>query len=297
MSTTLEPMKLLNRTPNNKKSARSAKALSSSKSQKASRKITFEGLRKFNTAMAALHLIQGILIVVLSDKFSGMQPVNTSYLTTDKLASEASKAPVLVNASHHLFDIKLAYLVAAFFLMSALAHFLVATRYRGQYEKGLKEGINKFRWIEYAFSASTMMVGIALLTGIFEFSTLFAIFGLTAIMNLCGLFMERQNQGAKAVNWATYKLGVLAGAIPWLVILFYLLGAVFYGEGGIPGFVYAIYVSLFIFFNLFAVNMFLQYKKKGRWSNYLYGEQAYIILSLVAKSALAWQIFGGALRP
>ena len=39
----------------------------------------------------------------------------------------------------------------------------------------------------------------------------------------------------------------------------------------------------------------MQYKPVGRWRDYLVGERAYITLSLVAKSALAWQIFAGAL--
>lgn len=43
--------------------------------------------------------------------------------------------------------------------------------------------------------------------------------------------------------------------------------------------------------------MFLQYKKIGPWKDYLYGERVYIILSLVAKTLLAWQVFAGALRP
>ena len=33
----------------------------------------------------------------------------------------------------------------------------------------------------------------------------------------------------------------------------------------------------------------------GAWASYAFGEQAYLVLSLVAKSALAWQIFGGSL--
>jgi len=41
--------------------------------------------------------------------------------------------------------------------------------------------------------------------------------------------------------------------------------------------------------------MALQYKKVGPWKDYLYGERMYMILSLVAKSALAWQVFGGVL--
>jgi hypothetical protein len=43
--------------------------------------------------------------------------------------------------------------------------------------------------------------------------------------------------------------------------------------------------------------MVLQYRKVGRWKDYLFGERMYIVLSLVAKSLLAWQIFFGTLRP
>jgi len=35
----------------------------------------------------------------------------------------------------------------------------------------------------------------------------------------------------------------------------------------------------------------------GKWAEYLRGERAYIVLSLVAKSALAWQVFAGTLVP
>jgi hypothetical protein len=38
-----------------------------------------------------------------------------------------------------------------------------------------------------------------------------------------------------------------------------------------------------------------QYKAQGKWANYLRGERAYIVLSLVAKSLLAWQVFSGTL--
>lgn len=62
-----------------------------------------------------------------------------------------------------------------------------------------------------------------------------------------------------------------------------------------PAFVYAIFVSLFVFFNSFALNMLLQYRQIGPWRSYLFGESAYILLSLTAKSALAWQVFAGAL--
>ena len=64
-----------------------------------------------------------------------------------------------------------------------------------------------------------------------------------------------------------------------------------------PAFVYWIFVSIFVFFNLFAINMVLQYKKIGPWKDYMYGEFMYIVLSLVAKTLLAWQVFAGTLQP
>lgn len=259
-------------------------------------RITYENLRKMNLTAAALHGVQGVAVLLLAHSSRGIEPITTNYLTQDKLASTAAGHPVLVAATHHLFDLKLVYLVAAFFFMSAIAHYLVANDYRKHYEKDLRQGINRARWVEYAFSASTMMVGISLLSGIFDFSTLLLLFGLIAVMSLTGLVMEIHNQTTKKTSWLSFKLGVLAELVAWLVIVVYMLGAVIYGSG-IPTFVYFIYGSLFILFSGFAVNMYLQYKKVGKWQNYLYGERVYIVLSLVAKSVLAWQIFAGALRP
>jgi hypothetical protein len=254
----------------------------------------FKNLRKWNIVMALLHLAQGIAVVLLSKDV--LYPVTTNYLTLDPLAS--ANAPVLVPATRNLFDINVAYIVAAFFFMSAIAHGSIATWYRKRYEANLEKGINKGRWIEYSLSASTMIVAIAMIAGIYDLSTLLMMFGLTAVMNLCGLVMELANNGKEQIDWTSYIVGCIAGILPWAVYAFYVYGSAQYGEGGgPPNFVYAILVSIFLFFNVFALNMWLQYNKKGKWADYLYGEKAYIILSLVAKSALAWQVFAGTLRP
>ena len=50
-----------------------------------------------------------------------------------------------------------------------------------------------------------------------------------------------------------------------------------------------------ILFFSFGLNQWLQYRGVGRWTDYGYGEKVYLVLSLVAKSLLAWQIFGGSL--
>jgi ABC-type uncharacterized transport system permease subunit len=142
-----------------------------------------------------------------------------------------------------------------------------------------------------------MIVIIAMLTSIYDVGTLLALFVLTAVMNLMGLMMELHNQTTKKTNWTAYIIGCIAGFIPWVIVFISLIGAVAASGGRVPDFVIGIYVSIAVFFNLFAINMILQYKKVWKWKDYLYEERVYIILSLVAKSALAWQVFAGTLRP
>lgn len=250
-------------------------------------------LLRFNKIMAGLHAVQGVAILLLASDFS--LPVTTSYQVYNQ-ASEQLEA-----ASRQLFSVRLAYLVVAFFLMSSFAHFYLSFMRPKWYVSRLRKGINKARWVEYAFSASTMIVAIAMLAGIENLGTLLALFGLTAVMNLMGLVMEIHNKPVNklrpATDWLSYKIGVLAGAIPWVVIAIVFWGSETSGQGNIPTFVYYIYGSIFVVFNVFALNMVAQYKRWGKWSDYLYGERAYIILSLIAKSALGWQIFFGTLRP
>lgn len=252
-------------------------------------KISLTYLNKFNLGMAILHAAQAIAMLLLAKSYS--LPVTTTYLTFN----DATKQ--LETATTNIFDVPLAWLTVSFLLMSSVAHLIVATIYRKTYERDLKKGINKARWIEYSISASTMMVAIAFLSGVYEFSNLIMIFALVALMNLMGLVMEIWNQEIKQTKWLSFFIGCLSGVVPWLVFVIYVWGASIYGSQGVPGFVYGIYVSIFLFFNCFAINMYLQYKKIGPWKDYLFGERVYMILSLVAKSALAWQVFAGSLRP
>jgi hypothetical protein len=228
-------------------------------------------------------------MLLLSSDFS--LPVSASFLQFDPSAKK------LVSVPETLFDLRIGPLVAAFLFMSALAHFLIASPgIYDWYARNLNKGINYARWIEYAVSSSLMIVAIAMLVGIYDVAGLVLIFALNATMILFGLMMELHNQTTGRTNWTSFWFGVVAGAVPWIAIAIYLIGAGA-GGGGVPSFVYWIYLSIFLFFNSFAINMVLQYKKVGPWREYLYGERAYIILSLVAKSALAWQVFAGTLRP
>jgi len=250
--------------------------------------VTASKLRILNIIAGLLHLGQGIAVLIFSKAF--LLPISGNFLSFNP-ATQSLEPTTKV-----LFDISLPLLVAIFFFLSAAAHFSIVIFFSKHYELQIARGINVFRWVEYSISASIMMVAISLLVGIYDAMSLLMIFGLVAIMNLFGLVMEIHNQTTKKTNWLSYWIGCLAGIVPWVVIAFYMwLGA---DQGSkAPDFVYWIFVSIFIFFNCFAINMVLQYKKVGPWKNYVYGELAYITLSLVAKSLLAWQVFAGTLRP
>lgn len=184
-------------------------------------------------------------------------------------------------------------LLASFLLMSAIAHFLIAYPLNDSYVENLRKKMNPIRWWEYSFSSSVMIIFISLAFGILDFWVLTLVFVLNFLMNMFGYLMEKYNQHTEKTSWLPYNLGWIAGIMPWIVILGTFLSFDLGVDQAIPTFVYIAIVMYFIFFNSFALNMFLQYKRIGPWKDYLFGERGYQILSLVAKSALAWLVFMG----
>ena len=247
-----------------------------------------KGLRSFNLVMGFLHLIQGILMIVLSN--DATYSIFTNFLNYDPIT-------LLKPVSELLYELRFGPAVAAFLLISAVAHFSLATFGYKWYEVNLKKGMNPARFYEYALSSSLMIVLIGMLVGILDIGALILMFGVNASMNLFGIAMEYHNQYTQKTNWSSFIFGSFAGIIPWIVIVLYFFGALSNPETPPPAFVYAIIPTIFVFFNIFAINMVLQYKKVGPWKDYLFGEKVYIVLSLTAKTVLAWMIFAGTLAP
>ena len=241
-------------------------------------------LRPFNLVAGGLHLVQAVAMVVLSTSVS--LPVTAAFATGPP--GQPTTPPEL----EELFSYPLGPAVALFSFLSAFFHLLVASPWGWpRYQAELAAERNRFRWVEYSLSASLMIVLIAGLTGVTDAVALLALFGVNASMILFGWLMETTSARGPDADWTPFVFGCLAGIVPWAGIAVYLFGA----GGDVPGFVYGIFVSLFVFFNCFALNQWLQYRGVGRWADYLHGERTYIVLSLVAKSVLAWQVFANVL--
>jgi hypothetical protein len=249
-----------------------------------------QGLRRFNAIMGLVHLVQGVFMILVSNDTT--YPIYTNFLNFDPATFTLSPDPQL------LYELRFGPAVASFLLISAVAHGYLATIGFARYARDLRRGMNPIRFYEYALSSSVMIVLIGLLTGVWDLGALVLLFAVNATMNLFGIMMELHNQHTKRVDWSAFIYGSIAGIVPWIVIMISFVGTVTSGgDARPPAFVYAIVPTLFVFFNIFAVNMVLQYKKVGPWRDYVYGERVYIVLSLAAKSVLCWIIFAGTLAP
>lgn len=249
-------------------------------------------LRVYNIVAGSLHLVQAIGFAIV------LTMLSTQVLfavTADYLAGPPGVP--LPPERVTLFEVNIGIGVVAFLALSAFFHFLISSpAFFGRYKNGLLANRNFFRWTEYSLSSSIMIWLILAINGVTDIGALFAIFAVNAAMILFGALQEKYEQPGSG-GLLPFIFGSMVGIVPWILVLIYFLRPGSESEAAPPDFVVGIVISLFIFFNTFAINQWLQYKQVGKWKSYLQGERSYITLSLIAKTALAWQVFSGAIIP
>lgn len=249
-------------------------------------------LRIYNVVAGSLHLLQAIGFAIV------LTMLSTQVLfavTADYLAGPPGVP--LPPERVTLFEVNIGIGVVAFLVLSAFFHFVISSPwFFGRYKNGLLQNRNYFRWTEYSLSSSIMIWLILAINGVTDIGALFAIFAVNAAMILFGALQEKYEQPGSS-GLLPFIFGSMVGIVPWILVLIYFLRPGSESEVAPPAFVVGIVISLFVFFNTFAINQWLQYKQVGKWKSYLQGERSYITLSLVAKTALAWQVFSGAIIP
>ena len=235
-------------------------------------------LRKWNIGLTVLHLGQAMAMLALTNEFA--------IRVISAFPDGPPGAPGLVTET--LFEVRIGWAIAIFLGLAGLDHLLTSTFARKTYEQDLKGGINRFRWAEYSISATIMLIIISMYWGILSINALIAIAGANVAMILFGWLQERMNPpGRTSTTMLPFWFGTLVGITPWLAMSVNLF---YYGEQA-PSAIFVILIVQGIFFFCFGLNQWLQYRAVGRWSNYVFGEKTYLVLSLAAKSLLAWQIF------
>lgn len=93
---------------------------------------------------------------------------------------------------------------------------------------------------------------------------LFAVFAVNAAMILFGALQEEYDEPGSG-GLLPFIFGSMVGIVPWILIYFLRPGST--NDVCAPGFVVGIVISLFLFFNTFAINQWLPYTRVGKWKS------------------------------
>lgn len=249
-------------------------------------------LQKYNIALALLHFgsLTGIAALSTSKwpvwvtrSASSWQPLDGS-----STASCADTACRIVVEHEVAFKVHVEDLVVAFHLPAVLSHAWAALEPYIAY-RNLTSTPSRVphRWLEYSVSASIMMVCIMILTGTTDIWTLALGFTCCAATQAMGYVGEYDPS-----SWLYFKIGCFLMLGPWVTVYYTFYDSLARAVTSPPTFVYYVVWSLFILFMCFAVVDACH--RQGRIGP-IATEKWYMLLSLVAKTALAWQIFYGAL--
>ena len=276
-----------------------------------STEITLKNLRKWNILAGSLHMLQsiGALTLALSDStFSSFTP---PLITTFANWNETMGAKTEIQVRGH---VPFAYVTCAVPLMSAVAHFIVASRWGWpRYVENLRLSYaNPWRWFEYAWSSSLMIVLVAILFAIYDISLLLTLFTINMTVMYTGRAMDRANSRlmstegsstgkARTVDWEPFIAGSILAAVEWAIIYMTLAQFDF---SKAPAYIIPLLFTYFVLFCSFAVVDGWLYWGAGAGGavktgleRVLIAERGFMILSLCAKSLLLWLIFFGTRQP
>lgn len=253
---------------------------------------THQVLQRWNLIAGVAFGLQAVVIAILGS--SKTVPVVVQYPALDTLATEVNKHDVLAVASRQLFDMPLAYLLAAGLLAMAIVHLAIATRFQRQFEAVLDRGVNTARWIAYGIGGMLLLDAVYLLSGITDLLTL-KLLG-AALFGACiaALAVELLGPERKGLSRLLKVAAVVGGLLPWLALACTAGAALLY-DGKLPGYMYGVYASGLILFVAIGLAAYFRWQRRGRWANTLYSEKMFIILGLATATVMAWQLFVGAL--
>lgn len=246
-------------------------------------------LQYLNSAAAMLHL--AIFIVVAAEGDTDFRPplvgVQSEGRSQGGSAGSGSGSATLTSfGSFPITALVITYPAVTFF-----AHLCNVLIWPDFYVACLERCENPLRWFEYAITASIMSAVISFLTGVRSALLLVAIATIVASTMACGYSAEQTNHPApRADAWQnpsylsrirTTLLGFVPYVAEWSITIVTMRDLSDCGSGAIVGIVSA----EFPLWTLFAVVQLVQFYLPP--SYFVYGEYAFIVLSLTAKAVLA----------
>ena len=254
---------------------------------------------------AALHFVQAFIALGVSLAKDTRFKLVQNYASWPKEHTEA-----IVFAQTNGGTLNLKYLIVSFFLLSALFQgipTLITPVWIWLYNSIQYKGIQPFRWVEYAASASVLLLACAAVNGVNDLHFLLILFFTNATIMMLGLVQEvfaYVYLAAKGVSGhiveflLPHLVGWLAYIPIWAVLMTKFALASKHSEEAPPPLIVALYACNIIAFTSFGlvqlVEMVYIYKAPERRGVYaVRAELAYTVLSFIAKTSTAWFFFGG----
>ncbi|HSX35552.1 MAG TPA: heliorhodopsin HeR [Patescibacteria group bacterium] len=254
-------------------------------------------LKRLSGWFALGYLVQAVAVVTVGTHAAA--PVTASYLAVDTLASDAAGHQVVAGAAHHLVDVRLSWVLAAYLVVLAAVQVVFTVAKPAWRENMLTRGFNELRTLALALGGGLMVLAIALLGGVTDVTLLALLTASTAGGALVLLATEdivANNEGKKTrLSRYTCTLAVIGMVLPWLAFAGTVAGSLMF-NGHIPGYLWGIYASMLVLFSGIATAMHKRLFRRGKWADSAYAERMLMALLFVAATALTWQVYAGVLH-
>ena len=245
-------------------------------------------LRTFNRAAATAHLLLAAGLVYALVLLG--EPVSLDGAAAVLFGGR----DVSVSAGQSTLFIGVALIL--FLLVSTVMHVRVSAATAFHYTIGIKNGHNTYRWVDFALSSSLLLWVLAEITAIAHTGAFLVLLCANVALLVLGARLEKTDASGRAL-YTGLLVGALLAALPWLALLFYVMGSGSTGETRPAVFVFSLVLTVFITTAAFTLNQLLPRFRVGPWRDFVFGEGVYIVLNLVTKAALAGQIVAVALLP
>ena len=249
-------------------------------------------LTVFNLLMFAFHAALATITLVFSNRALSVPLYKTVLDFRFVNETMESGAWELIPSFERSGSLPLTALTAAFFILSALFHFLNATLLRAYYLSELAQCRTPTRWVEYFFSAPVMIVLIAYMLGVRDRVSILAVAVLVATTMPFGYWVEQIARPASPDAWTTplrarlfpWAIGHIPQTAAWLIILLQFYDGTADPGDVTPAFVHAILWGQFVLFFSFGFASLLSQLQPPRL--FYRGELLFQALSLGSKGLL-----------
>lgn len=264
---------------------------------------TLNNLYKLNYGAFALHLLSAIgLIITFSIKREEAN-FNTDLYTykITSLSNDDRDVDLEVYKYLDVSTVALKVILVLIFLITAGFHYYYATNgFRsGSYEKELRKGFNRYRWMEYAITSTLMIFIFAIISGVKDFDTTLSLCALNAVLMSFGYFFElTPDRKSKMI---ALGIGFSILAYIWITIFrnfFYRIEEVKNNAGkNLPSWLYGVLIPMFFWWLSFGLVAALKFKNMDKKDyNFRRYEFFYIILSYMSKAFMGYYLTYGLLR-